>query len=486
MTEKNFFKEKLYHHTLPVHEGLWQSLEAQLPPEETQKRFPVFWITLFGTALLGGALMIGLFTQPSKTVPSTPAPVPGNEVITSSPIIDHVSEEADLTGDSALSSDANDASSSNTTTPAESITESTVSNNLTEKAALKSGTGKTSTQQKTNQQKSNQTGSASTASALQQASGIIAPATSTTDLASSATTVQDIAADRSSDDEASMLPYRNMTTTSLLPMADMNAATALDMMAGIAPDPNCYKFGDIGPHYAFSVDILGGPGFSPKTYEKNGGETADYIQAREDTEKHQYGWSLGARLNLHHRSGLTARLGLQYTQVGDVFDYTDSLATQSTTRIDSFFAADGTFLYTEVTQVLIDGTLVKKIHNTYRYLDIPLLIGYEMRLGRNIVALNAGPVFNLTHTYEGQILDSMLHPRSITPGKPGAIDIYKTNVGMSIYLGAGLLFPLSDRLSALVEPSYLFRLKAVTLNSYELKEKRGYAGLNLGLRYHIN
>jgi hypothetical protein len=136
--------------------------------------------------------------------------------------------------------------------------------------------------------------------------------------------------------------------------------------------------------------------------------------------------------------------------------------------------------------VLIDGTLVKKIHNTYRYVDIPLLVGYEMRLGRNIVMLNVGPVFNLTHTHEGQILDSMLHPRSITPGSPGAIDIYKTNVGMSIYLGAGILFPLSDRLSALIEPSYLYRLNPVTLNSYELKEKRHYASMNLGIRYHIN
>lgn len=486
MTEKNFFKEKLYHHTLPVHEGLWHSLEAQLPPEETQKRFPVFWMTLFGTALLGGALMIGLFTQQSNPVPSTPAPVPNQEVIASSSNIELASEDADLIGDSATSSDASDASTKKTTTLSESSAESTTTNIATEKAVLKSGTTKTAKQQQTNQQKSNQAGSTSTASALQQATSNISSASNDAGLAIHTSSAQDLEADRINDAAVSMLPYRNTATTSLLPMADMNASTALDMMAGIAPDPNCYKFGDIGPHYAFSVDLLGGPGFSPKSYEQNGGETADYIQAREDTEKNQYGWSIGARLNLHHRSGLTARLGLQYTQVGDVFDYTDSLATQSTTRIDSFFAADGTFLYTEVTQVLIDGTLVKKIHNTYRYLDVPLLIGYEMRMGRNIISLNAGPVFNLTHTYEGQILDSMLHPRSITPGKSGAIDIYKTNVGMSIYLGAGILFPVTDRLSALIEPSYLYRLKPVTLNSYELKEKRGYAGLNLGLRYHIN
>ncbi len=486
MTEKNFFKEKLYQHTLPVHEGMWHNIEAQLPPEESAKRFPVFWMTLFSTALLGGALMIGLFTQQTKADQKPPAPVPNQEVIASSTLIDHASEDADITGTSAQSSDATDASNKNA--PAPSATENFTPNISTEKTATPSSKTQSLNQQKTNQQKINTAGTASntTASALQQSTSNISSSASNTDIV----TIKDAEAnhlnDRINDYDVSLLPYRNTAATSLLPMADMHAATALEMMAGIAPDPNCYKFGDIGPHYAFSVDLLGGPGFSPKTYEQNGGETADYIQARKDTETNQYGWSIGARLNLHHRSGLTARLGLQYTQVGDIFDYTDSLATQSTTRIDSFFAADGTFLYTEVTQVLIDGTLVKKIHNTYRYLDIPLLIGYEMRLGRNIVALNAGPVFNLTHTYEGQILDSMLHPRYITPGKPGAIDIYKTNVGMSIYLGAGMLFPLTDRLSAMIEPSYLFRLDPVTLDSYELKEKRGYAGLNLGLRYHIN
>ena len=77
---------------------------------------------------------------------------------------------------------------------------------------------------------------------------------------------------------------------------------------------------------------------------------------------------------------------------------------------------------------------------TYKYVDIPLLVGYEMPMGRSSIMLHAGPVFNLTTTHEGQILDPMLHPRYITDGEPGAIDVYKTNLGMSLYFGAGMLF----------------------------------------------
>jgi hypothetical protein len=179
-------------------------------------------------------------------------------------------------------------------------------------------------------------------------------------------------------------------------------------------------------------------------------------------------------------------LGILYEQTGDIFDYTDTLATQSSTRIDSFFAADGSFLYADTSRVLVFGTLIKKIHNTYRYLDIPLLVGYEVPLGRTMLMVNAGPVINLTSSQKGQILDPMLHPRSITPGTAGSIPVYKTNVGVSLYLSAGVLYPLTDRLSALVEPRFLYRLNTNTLDAYPLKEHRSFAGLQLGIRYHLN
>jgi hypothetical protein len=100
--------------------------------------------------------------------------------------------------------------------------------------------------------------------------------------------------------------------------------------------------------------------------------------------------------------------------------------------------------------------------------------------------MNIGPVFNLTSSHEGQILDPNLHPRSITEGDPGAIDVYKTNLGLSLYLGAGYLFPISDHFSGLIEPSFIYRLDPVTLDSYPIQEHRHYAGLNLGLRYHFH
>lgn len=454
MKDKNIFQDKLYNHTMPVRDGLWEAIEAQLPPETKPKRFPVFWFTLFGTTLLGGALMIGMFnTTTQPTQPAPPLQETEESVAPARPSIADASQsnnaiEEGTSIDKATSADADESltsannsqnrSANSNTTPSTSKTKSTTNNNL-----------------KT-------------------------PTLSTSSNVSAFSLIDQ-------EEESDMAAGRSNIDISFLPMTMLEpTGTTLSQIGALQPDPNCYKFGAIGTQFALSLDVLGGPGFSTKSFENNGGESSAYADARKSTESYQYGWSIGARLNVHHRSGFTGRIGLNYTQVGDIFDYQDSSATQTTTRIDSFFAADGTFLYTETNQVLISGTLVKKIHNTYRYLDIPLIVGYELRSGLNAYMINVGPVFNLTTSQEGQILDSMLHPRSITPGEPGAISVYKTNVGVSLYLSAGMLFPLSDRLSALIEPSFLYRLNPVTLNSYTLKEHRHYASLNLGIRYHIN
>ena len=263
-------------------------------------------------------------------------------------------------------------------------------------------------------------------------------------------------------------------------------ALAKSEIASFHPDPNCYKFSGNTDKYALSADIFAGPGFSPRSFEDTAGESSIYADARNATEQNQYSWTAGGRVNLLFRNGLGVRLGLTYTQAGDIFDYTDTLATQSTTKVDSFFASDGTFLYADTSRVLIFGSLIKKIHNTYRYLDIPLLASFELPFDRSIFMINAGPVFNLTSSHEGQILDSSLHPASITPGEPGEIPVYKTNLGLSLYIGAGIVFPLTDHISGLVEPSFLYRMKPVTLDSYPLKEHRHHASLNLGIRYHFD
>lgn len=462
MKNNNIFKEKLYNHTVPVREGLWDAIEAQLPGKKEDRVFPLFWFTLFASTLLGGALMFGIShnKQSNITIPanSNPVTVQNATVNLQANAEPSLASETNTTAPSAITRPPTTQSAGSTSVPSlnnVNYTNSTIAN-------FKTTTNKKQLSIKASNQNVAIENSSLKTFDLHQATAL----NSTTNNSN-----------------------RNSSLTSFLTPADMQVSAdvlAQREISSLHPDPNCYKFSGNTDKYALSADIFGGPGFSPRSFEDTAGESSIYADARKATEHSQYGWSAGGRVNILFRNGFGARLGLTYTQVGDIFDYTDTLATQSTTRVDSFFASDGTFLYADTSRVLIFGTLIKKIHNTYRYLDIPLLASFELPLGRSIFMINAGPVFNLTSSHEGQILDPNLHPGSITPGDPGEIPVYKTSLGLSLYMGAGVVFPLTDHLSGLVEPSFLYRLKPVTLDSYPLKEHRHYASLNLGIRYHFD
>ncbi len=349
MKNKNVFKEKLYHHTIPPRPSMWEAIEAQLPPKKDQRIFPVFWFTLFATTLLAGGLMIGLFNtsegtfSPSSLKQTAPAPA------------EHQSEKARSSIDPEVTNiheqrlqehDAISGANENT------------SNALKSPTLTKPYIPQTSqSSKKTNQGSlhSSMYPGTPAESAIENENEVIL--------------------------NAQANPYGSRTSSSsistyrvvpFLPLTDILLQAEESTLSGIEslkPDPNCYKFTGPGSNYAISADVFGGPGFSPKSYEqKNSGENSAYAGARIATESNQYAWSVGGRINLHHRSGLTGRLGITYSQAGDLFDYSDSLATQSTTRIDSFFAADGTFLYAETSQVLIPGTLDKE---NPQYLQIP-------------------------------------------------------------------------------------------------------------------
>lgn len=482
MKEDNLFRDKLYNHTLPVREELWDAIEAQLPPKKEDRIFPVFWFTLFAATLLGGALMIGLFTHQDST-PAAPSPVD----IKSSAALSNASE---ANASETLQEATNDVTDPSTIVPAKETashnTPGTTASEVLETSSSSLQRNSTATDNSSSRKTTNPSQKKRTSPVVD-----LHPNQSS----NTPTTDSKVAVSSTISSDAGMtvsalgpVGHRQGYTTDFLPLSDQSIAASPAGLESAAfhPDPNCYKFGSIGSDFAFSADGFAGYGFSPKSYDDTSGESSIYINARKATESNQYTWNIGARLNLQHRSGFTARIGFTYTQAGDIFDYTDSLATQSTTRIDSFFAADGTFLYAETSQVLILGTLIKKIHNTYRYLDLPLIIGYEMPMGRSTIMANVGPVFNLTSTHEGEILDPMLHPRSITEGEPGAIDVYKNSLGIGLYLGVGVLFPIADHISGLIEPSLLYRLHPVTVAGYPLQEHRHHVNLNVGLRYHFN
>ncbi|MEP6793126.1 MAG: hypothetical protein ABJB16_02285 [Saprospiraceae bacterium] len=438
MKDQNPFKEKLYTYTLPVKEDIWNHVEANLPAK--RRRLPFLWLAL-ASFLFIGASVLGVTLLHKPLIPVTPKENKSIEDIknSSTPIAEN--------------------------TITSRISEQPINETLTNKKLNTTNTTTTKTQQRNPYQKalshtSNHQPSIVSADAIQ------------------------------FDSRAETNSYRKeMAVVNSLNTLDFNPLSLEESafkMAKIKPDPSCYKFRGKNGKNAISVDVFAGLGFATRKYDATEGATSPYATARNQTEKSKYVWGAGARINLNLKQGFAVRLGISLEQIGDIFNYTDASATQSTTQIDSFFAADGTFLRADTNRVLIFGKLIKKIHNRYTHLDIPLLLSYELPMGRSTLMINAGPVLNLTSSVRGQILDPTLNPVHITAGEPDELKAYKNNLGLSLYLGAGALFPLTDNISAMVEPRLLYRINPVTLDSYPLKEHRSTACLNLGIRYHFN
>ncbi|MFZ1678525.1 MAG: hypothetical protein WBP41_07775 [Saprospiraceae bacterium] len=435
MKDQNYFKEKLFNHTLPVKEDIWKNVEANLPAK--RRRIPFLWLSLAGFLFLG-ASAIGVALTHTSLIQSTPPENKSIDKINNTYTTEFENSFVNLTSEPS-------------TNESKAIKNEIVSR-------------KDKTKQKITHQKS------------------FRPKSNTANRVSSVAVNLDYPLPPNTYSK----DIKVVAGVDVLDFVSLTTEVSSFKMAKIKPDPSCYKFRGKNGKNAISVDVFGGPGFATRKFDATEGATSPYATARNQTEKNKYVWGAGARINLNLQQGFAVRLGISLEQIGDVFNYTDASATQSTTQIDSFFAADGTFLRADTNRVLIFGKLIKKIHNRYTHLDIPLLLSYELPMGRSTLMINAGPVLNLTSSVRGQILDPTLNPVHITPGEPDELKAYKNNLGVSLYLGAGALFPLTDNISALVEPRLLYRIKPVTLDSYTLKEHRSSACLNLGIRYHFN
>jgi hypothetical protein len=107
--------------------------------------------------------------------------------------------------------------------------------------------------------------------------------------------------------------------------------------------------------------------------------------------------------------------------------------------------------------------------NHLKSLDLPLLAGYSMGNETLGMTINAGVVFNLYSWFQGD-----------------SPNYFKTNTGLSLYLGIDLEKNINDHISVFGEPYYRYRLTPMTVNSVNFNKFIDVVGLSLGARYYFN
>jgi hypothetical protein len=244
---------------------------------------------------------------------------------------------------------------------------------------------------------------------------------------------------------------------------------------------DCYAFGKESAG-RFLLEIYTGPAFSLRNLSSRNEDVGDYIAGRDSTESYQLSWLGGLRVGYEHASGLTARTGIQYTLVNEVFRQESRT---SRTTIDSVFDSNNDLI--RVDTIFETGTRIKQTQNRYHAVDIPLLIGYRIDNGNWDVGIQAGPVFNILFKSKGDMID----PASNEVGSfsdtsdPAYHPVFKDRLGISIYGAVYASKRIGNNLWAFVEPNLLYRLKSITLDSYPVEQKQANIGLSFGLRLKL-
>ena len=145
-------------------------------------------------------------------------------------------------------------------------------------------------------------------------------------------------------------------------------------------------------------------------------------------------YTAGLRVNRSFGPHFSGRTGIQFSQIN--FNFSDSNGFPTSYHLKS--------------------------------LDLPVLAGYSWGNKTLGMTINAGVVVNLyTWPPEDQI------------------NYFKTNTGLSLYLGLNVKKQINDRLDIFTEPYYRYRLSSMTVSTVYYAKFIDVAGLSFGVRYHF-
>jgi hypothetical protein len=118
------------------------------------------------------------------------------------------------------------------------------------------------------------------------------------------------------------------------------------------------------------------------------------------------------------------------------------------------------------------GILNMKIH--YKSIDMPFLIGYDLKNPNLNLTINAGLVLNI-YTWVNSGSDYL-----------NSIHFFRPYSGISLYLGLNYVRPINERLLIMAEPYFRYRLSNMVNSQAGFTQKTNVAGLSMGVRYQFD
>ncbi len=237
----------------------------------------------------------------------------------------------------------------------------------------------------------------------------------------------------------------------------------------------CNVYKDTKSHYF--VEAFYAPEIASRSFIVNNPNLIQYAEERAASEKPLLSYSSGIRASVVFGSGLTFRTGIQFSTNKERFDFVKETLKITVERKDP----NG-----NVTTEIVEKVVMDKTYNKYRFVDIPIMLGYEKDLNDFVLSLNTGIGFNISSSQSGKIYQSDLKSfYSLNQADEGNNAIYRNRAGISLLACIGLNYKLNQRTMLMLEPSVRYYLSSISDSNYPLQQKYFFGGVNVGLRYRI-
>lgn len=224
---------------------------------------------------------------------------------------------------------------------------------------------------------------------------------------------------------------------------------------------------------ALLIDVYAGPSIAQRSLTSRQ-DDEPYLKQRLATERRDLAFNAGIRASLMFQRNFLLRTGLHYEQITEVFEYIDPTSVTYTLK----FTPGNPIPDTIGVQY---GENYLKTYNRYGTLDIPLMLGVEMRSGRTGFNVNAGISANVLFWKRGAIIDPQTHePARFGQKETLSEEVFRTRLSLSAGATVQWYWHASNRIRLFVEPSFRQVLRPVTLPSHPVDQRYSILGLRLG------
>jgi hypothetical protein len=265
-------------------------------------------------------------------------------------------------------------------------------------------------------------------------------------------------------------------------MTEVTQIKVLEVERRNTPDTDCPRFGKIGMSYL--IGVHGGATYPIKSMTSTD-DGDELLALRDETEKSLVAGNMGIDFVIRHRSGIEFTTGLQSMTL---LERLDLERTVTTTEYEYGIQAisinplgDTTFIYGDV-PITTTKQERKRFYNKYKFIEVPILFGFNKEIGNWRVGGEAGVVAGWLTKTEGQILDSNEEFEALNSDN-GAVA--GKSFGMSYHFGATVAHIYESGVELGFSPHVRFAPQDFGTAEYPVRKKYTMVGMNVSVRYRF-